>query len=85
MLQSAAMRCISVCQDAGLQRIATTVCESALTRHHMDFERVDRRSEAITQLKGTIVDLKSRLELKTGGRSHLAVADAGLQLSYKAS
>ena len=85
MLQSGAMRCTSICQEAGLQRIATTVRESAITRHHMDFERLDRRSEALTQLKGSIVDLKSRLERKSGGHSRVAATDAGLQLSYKAS
>jgi len=85
MLQSDAMRCVGACREGTLQRIAAAVRESAMTRHQMDFERVDRRSEALTQLKGTIIDLKSRLERKSGGSSRLALADAGLQLSYKAS
>ena len=74
-----------IAQEAALQCIATTVRESASSRRQMDFERVDRRTEALTQLRGTIVDLKSRIERKSGGRSRLVMADAGLQLSYKAS
>jgi hypothetical protein len=85
ILTSTAMRSLNVCQDAALQRIAATVRESAITRHQMDLERADRRSEALSQLKGTIIDLKSRMERKSGGPTRLTLADSVIQLACKAS
>jgi hypothetical protein len=85
MLQSGAMISKGTFQAAALQRLATTVGQSAVTRHQMDFARVDRHTEALTRLRDTIGDLKSRMERKAGGRSRLALSDLGLQLSYKAS
>ncbi len=85
MLKSAAIRSMGLCQEGALQLIATTVRESAITRHQMDFARVDRRSAALSQLKGSIADLKTRMERKSASRSRLATAETGLQLSCKAS
>jgi len=85
MLQSGAMVSEGNFQAASLRCLATTVGQSAVTCHQMDFARVDRHTEALAQLRDTIGDLKSRMERKAGGRSRLALSDLGLQLSYKAS
>ena len=84
-MQPASMRSSGASHEAALQRISATVRESAITRHQLDFERTGRRSEALSSLKGTIVDLKSRMERKSGGHSHMALIDAGFKVSALAS
>ena len=83
-VQARTIRPIEIAQEDTLQRIAAIMRDSALTRHQIDFERVDRRAEALSHLRGTIVDLKTRMEHKSGENARLSLADAG-QLSYKAS
>jgi hypothetical protein len=84
-VQGSTMRSGSTGHEAALQRISATVRESAVTRHQLDFQRVDRRAEALTTLKGTLIDLKIRMERKSGGRSHLSSMDSALQLACRAS
>ena len=84
-VQPSAMFSTGVSPEAALQRISGTVRESAITRHQFDFARVGRHAEALSELTDTLADLKSRMARKAGGRSRAGVADAGFQLTAKAS
>ena len=85
LLKSATMCSMSLYREAAIQRLTNTIHESAITSHQMDFERVGRRSGAIDQLKGTIIELKSRVERKSSGLQRLTAVHVDLQLSSKAS
>ena len=74
-----------IVQDNIIRSISHSVCETALTRHAVDFERVDRRTESLVLLKDTLADLKSRVDRKMSGRSRLIFDTPALELSYKAS
>jgi hypothetical protein len=66
-------------------RISSGLADNASGLHRLDLERTSDRTQAATRLQSMLAEMKDRVARKVSVKARLAVAETGLELSYKAS